>query len=309
MPSGPITSWQIDGKTIETMTNFIFLGSKITTDGDCSHQSKRCLFLARKDMKNLDNMLKSRDITLPTKIHLVKAMVFLVVMHGCESWTIKKTECQRTDAFELWCWRRFWRVPWTVMRSNHSILKEISPEYSLEGLMLKMKLQYFGHLIQRVDSLEKTLMLGEIGAEGEGDDRGWDGWMESPTRWTWVWVNSGSLWWTGRPGVLRFMRSQRVGHDWATELNWTNGICVLSHSVVSDSLWPHGRWPTRLLCLWGFYRQEYWNGLPCHPPGDLPKPGTEPTYLMSPALTGRFFTTSITWEAHTPTDIIRYICI
>ena len=172
MPSGPITSWQIDGKTIETMTNFIFLGSKITTDGDCSHQSKRCLFLARKAMKNLDNMLKSRDITLPTKIHLVKAMVFLVVMHGCESWTIKKTECQRTDAFELWCWRRFWRVPWTVMRSNHSILKEISPEYSLEGLMLKMKLQYFGHLIQRVDSLEKTLMLGEIGAEGEGDDRG-----------------------------------------------------------------------------------------------------------------------------------------
>ena len=172
MPSGPITSWQIDGKTIETMTNFIFLGSKITTDGDCSHQSKRCLFLARKAMKNLDNMLKSRDITLPTKIHLVKAMVFLVVMHGCESWTIKKTECQRTDAFELWCWRRFWRVPWTVMRSNHSILKEISPEYSLEGLMLKMKLQYFGHLIQRVDSLEKTLMLGEIGVEGEGDDRG-----------------------------------------------------------------------------------------------------------------------------------------
>ena len=172
MPSGPITSWQIDGKTIETMTNFIFLGSKITTDGDCSHQSKRCLFLARKDMKNLDNMLKSRDITLLTKIHLVKAMVFLVVMHGCESWTIKKTECQRTDAFELWCWRRFWRVPWTVMRSNHSILKEISPEYSLEGLMLKMKLQYFGHLIQRVDSLEKTLMLGEIGVEGEGDDRG-----------------------------------------------------------------------------------------------------------------------------------------
>ena len=219
MPSGPITSWQIDGKTIETMTNFIFLGSKITTDGDCSHQSKRCLFLARKAMKNLDNMLKSRDITLPTKIHLVKAMVFLVVMHGCESWTIKKTECQRTDAFELWCWRRFWRVPWTVMRSNHSILKEISPEYSLEGLMLKMKLQYFGHLIQRVDSLEKTLMLGEIGVEGEGDDRGWDGWMASPTRWTWVWVNSGSLWWTGRPGVLRFMRSQRVGHDWATELN------------------------------------------------------------------------------------------
>ena len=148
-------------------------------------------------------------------------MVFPVVMYGCESWTIKKVEHQRIDAFELWCWRRLLRVPWTARRSNKSILKEINPEYSLEGLMLKLKLQYFGHLMWRTDSLEKTLMLGKIGAGGEGDDRGWDGWMASPTQWTWVWVNSRSWWWTGRPGVLRFMGSQRVGHDWATELNWT----------------------------------------------------------------------------------------
>ena len=172
-------------------------------------------------MTNLDSILKSRDITLPIKVHLVKAMVFPVVMYGCESWTVKKAECQRIDAFELWCWRRLLRVPWTVRRSNQSILNEISPGCSLGGLMLKLKLQYFGHLMQRVDSLEKTLMLGGIGVGGEGDSRGWDGWMASPTQWTWVRVNSKSLWWTGRPGVLRFMGSQRVGHNWATELNWT----------------------------------------------------------------------------------------
>ena len=147
-------------------------------------------------------------------------MVFPVVMYGYESWTVRKAECWKIDAFKLWCWRRLMRVPWTA-RSNQSILKEISPGCSLEGLMLKLKLQYFGHLMQRVDSLEKTLMLGGIGAEGEGDDRGWDGWMVSPTWWAWVWVNSGTLWWTGRPGVLQFMGLQRVGHDWATELNWT----------------------------------------------------------------------------------------
>ena len=142
-------------------------------------------------------------------------------MYGCESWTMKKAECRRIEAFELWCWRRLLRVPWTARRSNQSILKEVSLEYSLEGLMLKLKLQYFGHLMQRNDSLEKTLMLGGIGAGGEGDDRGWDGWMASPTWWTWVWgVNSGSWWWTGRPGVLQFMGSQRVQHNWATELNW-----------------------------------------------------------------------------------------
>ena len=148
-------------------------------------------------------------------------MVFPVVMYGCESWTVKKAERRRIDAFELWCWRRLLRVPWTARRSNQSILKEISPGISLEGMMLKLKLQYFGHLVRRVDSLEKTLMLGGIGAGGEGDDRGWDGWMASLTRWMWDWVNSRSWWWTGRPGVLQFMGTQRVGHDWATELNWT----------------------------------------------------------------------------------------
>ena len=159
MASSPITSWQIDG---ETVGDFIFQGSKITADGDCSHEIKRCLLLGRKVTTNLDSILKSRDITLPTKVRLVKAMVFPVVMNGCESWTIKNAERQRTDAFELWCWRRLLRVPWTARRSNQSILKEISPGCSLEGLMLKVKLQYFGHLMRRADSFEKTLMLGKI---------------------------------------------------------------------------------------------------------------------------------------------------
>ena len=159
MASGPITSGQIDG---ETVADSIFLGSKITAGGECSHEIKRCLLLGRKVMTNLDSILKSKDITLPTKVRLIKAMVFPVVMNGCESWTIKKAECQRIDAFELWCWRRLLRVPWTARRSNHSILKEISPEYSLEGLMLKLKLQYFGHLMRKADSFEKTLMLGKI---------------------------------------------------------------------------------------------------------------------------------------------------
>ena len=162
MVSGPITSWQIDGETVETVRDFIFLGSKITADGDCSHEIKRHLLLGRKVMTNLDSILKRRDITLPTKVHLVKAMVFPVVMYGCESWTIKKADHQRIDACELWCWRRLMRVPWTSRRSNLSILKEISPEYSWEGLMLKLKLQYFGHLMQRTDSFEKPLMLGKI---------------------------------------------------------------------------------------------------------------------------------------------------
>ena len=157
MATGPITSWQMDGETMETVTGFIFLGSKITADGNCSHEIKRHLLLARKTITNLDSILKSRDITLPTKVHLVKALVFPVVMYRCESWTIKKAERQRIDAFELWCWRRLLRVPWTARRSNQSIL--ISPGCSLEGLMLKLKLQYFGHLMQRADSVEKTLML------------------------------------------------------------------------------------------------------------------------------------------------------
>jgi len=151
-------------------------------------------------------------------------MVFPVIMYGCKSWTVKKAERRRIDAFELWFWRRLLRGPWTARRSNQSILKEISPGISLEGMMLKLKLQYFGHLMWRVDSLEKTLMLGGIGGRRRKGRRGWDGWLASLTRWTWVWVNSGSWWWTGRPGVLQFMESQRVGHDWATELNWTKAI-------------------------------------------------------------------------------------
>ena len=160
MASGPITSWEIDG---EAVSDFSFLGSKITADGDCSHEIKRCLLLGRKVMSNLNSIFKSRDITLPTKVHLVKAMVFPAVTYGCESWTVKKAEHKRIDAFELQCWRRLLRVPWTARRSNQSILQEISPGCSLEGLMLKLKLQYFGHLMGRVDSLEKTLMLGGIG--------------------------------------------------------------------------------------------------------------------------------------------------
>ena len=163
MASGPISSWKIDGETVETVSDFIFLGFKITADGDCSHEIKRRLLLGGKVMTNLDSILKSRHITLPTKAHLVKAMVFPVVMYGCESWTVKKAERQKIDAFELWCWRRLLRVPWTARRSNQSILREISPGCSLKGLMLKLKLQYFGHLIRRVDSLEKTLMVGGIG--------------------------------------------------------------------------------------------------------------------------------------------------
>ena len=162
MASGPITSWEIHGETVETVADFIFLGFKITVDGDCSHEIKRCLFLGRKVMTNLDSILKSRGITLSTKVHLVKAMVFPLVMYGCESWTTKKAECRRIGAFELWCWRRLLRVPWTARRSNQSILKETSPGNSLEGMMLKLKLQYFGHLMRRADSLEKTLMLGKI---------------------------------------------------------------------------------------------------------------------------------------------------
>ena len=162
MASGPITSWEIDGETVETVSDFIFGGSKITADGDCSHEMKRHLLLGRKVMINLNSILKSRGITLPTKVQLVKAMVFPVVMYGCESWTVKKAECRRIDAFELWCWRRILRVPWTARRSSESILKKISPGCSLEGLMLKLKLQYFGHLRWRADSFEKTLMLGKI---------------------------------------------------------------------------------------------------------------------------------------------------
>ena len=167
MASGLITSWEIDGETVDIMSDFILGGSKITTDGDCSHEIKRRLLLGRKVMTNLDSIFKSRDVTLPTKVHVVKAMVFPVVMYGCESQTLKKAEHQKIDASELWCWRRLLRVPWTARRSNQSILKEITPGCSLEGMMLKLKLQYFGHLMRRVDSLDKSLMLGGIWGQEE----------------------------------------------------------------------------------------------------------------------------------------------
>ena len=219
MASGPITSWRIDGETMETVTYFILWGSKITENDDCSHEMKKSMLLGRKAMINLDSILKSRDITLPTKAHLVKAMVFTVVMYACESWTIKKAEHLRIDAFELRCWRRLLRVPWTARRSNQSILKEISSEYSLEGLMLKLKRQYFGYLMWEADSLERPWCWERLKVGGEGDDRGWDGWMASSTQWTWVWVNSGRWWWTGRPGMLQFMDGVTKNQTWLRD--WT----------------------------------------------------------------------------------------
>ena len=199
--------------------NVYTLFSKITADGDCSHEIKRHLLLGRKVMTNLDRILKNIDITFLTKVHLAKATFFPVDMYGCESWTIKKAESQRIDAFELWCWRRLLRVPWTARRSNQSILKEISPEYSLEGQTLKLKLQYFGHLMGRADLLETTLMVEKIESKRR---RGWDGWMASLMQWTWFWAESGSWWWTRKSGVLQSMGTERVGHDWETELNWAH---------------------------------------------------------------------------------------
>ena len=198
MASGPITSWQIDGETVETVRDFILRGSKITADGDCSHEIKRCLLLGRKVMTNLDSIFKSKDITLPTKVRLVKAMVFPVVMYGCESWTVKKAERRRIDAFELWCWRGLLRVPWTARRSIQSILKEISPGCSLEGLMLKLKLQSFGHLMRRAALSEKTLMLGKIEEKAM-----------APHSSTLAW----KIPWTEEHGRLQSMGLLRVGHD------------------------------------------------------------------------------------------------
>ena len=223
--SGLITSWQVDGETVETVTDFIFGGCKITADDDCSHEIKWHLLLGRNAITNPASIFENRDITLPTTVHIVKAMVFPIVMYGCESWTIKKAESRRTDAFELWCWRRLLRVPWTARRSNQSILKEISPEYSLERLMLKLKLQYFSHLMWRTDSLEKTLMLGKIEGRRRREWQKMRCWMASPTQWTWVWASSRNWWWIGKPGMLQSMGSQRVGHDWVTELNWTVFLC------------------------------------------------------------------------------------
>ena len=208
---------------MKTVTDFIFLGFKISADGDCSHEIKRCLLLGRKVMTNLDSIFKSREITLPTKVRLVKAMVFPVVMYGCESWTVKKAERQRIDAFELRCWRRLLRVPWTTRRSNQSILKEVSPGCSLEGLMLKLKLQYSGHLTRRVDSLETPLMLGGIeGRRRRGQQR--MRWLDDISYSMDVsWVNSVSWWWTGRPGVLWFMglQSRTWLSDWP-DLTWNS---------------------------------------------------------------------------------------
>ena len=206
---------------LKTVAHFTFLGSKITADGGCSHEIKKRLLLGRKVMTNLDSILKSRDITLPTKVRLVKATIFPEALYGCESWTVKKAEHWRIDAFELWCWRRLLRVPCTARRSNQSILKEISPGCSLEGLMLKLKLQSLATSCKELTHLKRPWCWEGLGARGEGDNRGWDGWMASPTLRTWVWVDSWSWWWTGRPGELQFMGSWRVGHNWATELNWT----------------------------------------------------------------------------------------
>ena len=218
LATSPITSWQIDGETMETVTDFLFLGSKITADGNYSHEIKRYLLLRRKPMTNLDSILKSRDITLPTKVCLVKAMVFPVVMYGCKSWTIKKAECWRIDAFELWCWRRLLRVHWTARRSNQSILKEISPENSLKGLMLKLKLQYFGHLMGRLTHWKRPWYWARLMTGGERNDRGWDDSMASQIRWTWVSVSFWNWWWTGKPGMLQSMGSPKVRQDTSTWL-------------------------------------------------------------------------------------------
>ena len=224
MASDPITSWQIGGEIMETVTDFILGGYQITADGDCSHEIKKCLLLWRKAVTNLDSIFKSRDITLSTKVCLVKATVFPVVMYGCESWTIKKAECQRIDAFELWCWRRLLRDPWTARRSNQSILKESVLNIHWKDWCWSWNSNTLAMWCEEPTHLKRRWCWERLKVRGEGDDRGWDGWMASPTLWTWFWVGFGSWWWTGKPGVLQSTGSQRVEHDWAKELNWTEWI-------------------------------------------------------------------------------------
>ena len=220
---------------METVTDFIFLGSKITANGDCSHEIQRYLFLGSKAMTNLDSILKSRDITLPTKVHLVKAMAFPIVMYGCESWTIKKIEHWRIDAFELWCWRRFLRVPWTARRSNQSILKESFLNIHWKDWCWSWNTNILAAWWEQQTHWKRPWCWERLKVGGKWDDGGWDGWMASPTQWTWVWVDSKSWCWTGRPGVLRFMGSQRVGHDWVAELNWN--IKNLEYNKITAFLW------------------------------------------------------------------------
>jgi len=218
MASGPITSWQIDGKTMETIRYVVLGGSKITADGDCSHEIKRRILLGRKAMTNLDSILRSRDITLPTKVRLVKAMVFPGVMYGCEGWTIKKAERRRIDAFELWCWRKPLRVLWTARRFNQSILKEISPDIHWKDWCCSWNSNTLATWCEELTHWKRPWSWERLKAGREGDDRRWDVWI-SPTQWTWVWVGSGSWWWTENPGMQQSMGSQRVGHNWVTELN------------------------------------------------------------------------------------------
>ena len=216
MASCPITNRWGNSVTSDRIYSF---GIQNHCDGDCSHEIKRHLLLGRKAMTNLDNILKSRNFTLPTKIRLVKALVFPVVMYRCESWTIKTAEQQRIDAFKQWCWRRLLRVPWTTRRSNQSNPEGDQSWIFIGKFQLKLKLQYIGHVMRRTDSVEKTLKLGKLKVGGEGYDRGWDDWMVSPIQWTWVWVNPGCWWWTGKPDMLQSIGLQRVRHDLVTKLS------------------------------------------------------------------------------------------